>query len=272
MHRLQPSSLASSIAAVLSGLLLIALTGCATPDMNELRAADLVLLGEQHDAPAHHALEQRTVYGLTADRRLAVLLLEMAEQGRDTTGLAPTASPDEVRQALAWNEMFWPWKHYGPTVMTAVRAGVTVRGANLPTGRLRAAMADTSLDQRVTPAELATLRQRIRVGHCELLPERQIAPMARVQIARDLAMAQMLQAALTPGQTVLLITGRVHADKTLGVPRHLPGGLRVVTVGLGTDPMDTALRFDRHWPAAAPPAQDYCARLQRQPGTERARQ
>ncbi len=72
--------------------------------------------------------------------------------------------------------------------------------------------------------------------------------MARVQIARDRAMARALSAAVTPGKTVVLLAGAGHVDTALGVPRHLDAELRVRAAQL----------------PARPPQKDYCAEMQRQ--------
>ena len=72
-----------------------------------------------------------------ADFKPPKLLVEMAEEGRDTSGLDAAASESQVRAALNWDETAWPWSAHGPVVMAAVRAGVPVAGANLPRARMR---------------------------------------------------------------------------------------------------------------------------------------
>ena len=230
--------------------LALSLAGCASmpPDAQSALPADALLLGEQHDAPAHQRLHQDTVRALAERGRLAALALEMADQGATTAGLARTASEADVRQALGWDEGAWPWAAYGPAVMAAVRAGAPVLGANLPRALMRGAMADDALDQRLAADALTRQREAIRQGHCDLLPAAQIAPMARIQIARDRAMADTVKHAAQAGRTVVLIAGSAHVDALLGVPQHLPAGLRAQTVV---------------WPAA-PPQRDYCADLRRQ--------
>jgi uncharacterized iron-regulated protein len=250
--------LPTGLVARASALLLAAtLAGCASlpPAAHDALPADALLLGEQHDAPQHQRLHRDTVRALAARGQLAALALEMAEQGSSTQGLARGADEAAVREALRWNEQAWPWAPYGPTVMAAVRAGVPVLGANLRRAQMRAAMADTSLDTRLAPEALARQHEAIRSGHCGLLPQTQIAPMARIQLARDRAMAQTVSQAVqeskTAGgtqRTVVLLAGAAHVDPALGVPRHLPEGLRAQAVS---------------WPAA-PPARDYCADLRRQ--------
>lgn len=211
--------------------------------------ADVLLLGELHDDPDHQRWHRETVETLAQRGRLAALALEMAERGASTAGLPADAGEAAVREALRWDDQAWPWAAYRPAVMAAARAGVPVLGANLPRAQMRPAMADASLDQRLAPPDLARQRQAVRDGHCGLLPDAQVAPMTRVQVARDVAMAQVLQSAARPGQTVTLLAGSGHVDPQVGVPRHLPAALTVQAIA---------------WPVTAAPAKDYCAQLREQ--------
>lgn len=233
-----------------------------------LPTAPVLLLGEQHDAPAHQQIAREVVQTLAARRQLAALVLEMLPSGHSSAGLRPDSSADQVRRVLAWDDRAWPWPAYGPVVMAAVQAGVPVLGGNLPMSALRASMTRSDLDQRLPAPALARQQTLMREGHCGLLPESQIAPMTRMQIARDLSLAQAVQEAARsaqPGQQVLLLSGSVHADKTLGVPQHLPSWLKPSSVRLlaqGSDP--SGGHFDAHWPTAPAPATDHCAGLREQ--------
>ena len=271
-------------AAALS-LALLGAAGCATPAplgadgqarLATLLPADVLLLGEQHDAPAHQQLQRQAVQWLAARGELAALALEMAEQGRSTAGLPRDASEADVQRALAWRDAGWPWKTYRPVVMAAVRAGVPVLGANLPAERQREAMRDAALDARLPPAALAEQQQRVRDGHCGLLPESQIGPMTRVQIARDIAMADTVRAARQPGRTVLLVAGNGHVHRALGVPLHLPPDLTTKVLSAQSGQAQAAIDSevtdtlpahtsgaDLLWPTPPVPPRDYCAELRR---------
>lgn len=234
--------------------------------LTELLPTDALILGEQHDVPEHQQLHWAVTQTLLARAQLAALALEMSSQGLSTQGLDPEASDDTVRQALQWQDAAWPWAAYGPAVMAAVRGGVTVVGANLPSTRLREVMGEAALDGILTPAALAAQQAAIRTGHCDLLPERQVMPMTRVQLARDAAMASTLVAHARPGQTVLLLAGSGHADRALGVPQHAPKGFTIKSVLLhasaGPSAPDTGANFDHIWIAGNAPEVDYCAQLQ----------
>lgn len=271
-------------AAALS-LALLGAAGCATPAplgaaaqarLATLLPADVLLLGEQHDAPAHQQLQRQAVQWLAARGELAALALEMAEQGRSTAGLPRDASEADVQHALAWRDAGWPWQTYRPVVMAAVRAGVPVLGANLPAARQREAMRDAALDARLPPAALAEQQQRMRDGHCGLLPESQIGPMTRVQIARDIAMADTVRAARQAGRTVLLVAGNGHVHRALGVPLHLPPDLTTKVLSAQSGQAQAAIDSevtdtlpahtsgaDLLWPTPPVPPRDYCAELRR---------
>lgn len=254
----------------------ITLAGCAGApriDAASLLPADAVLLGEQHDAREHQRIHREVIEALAARGVLAGVGIEMAERGASTRGLARDAGEADARLALRWNDEAWPWAAYGPAVMAAVRAGVPVDGANLPRAEMRAAMARTEIDLLLPRAALAAQQEAIREGHCGLLPEAQIAPMTRIQLSRDTAMAQTLVEAAQPGRTVVLLAGSGHVDRRLGVPQHLPRTWTVKAVRLlaGSAKPAGANAFDAVWTTPALPPKDHCAELRkkmpgRQPG------
>jgi uncharacterized iron-regulated protein len=246
------------------------LAGCATradaPSPDDLLArvlpTPLLLVGEQHDAPPHQQLQRALVQALVARGQLAAVVMEMAEAGRDTRGLAHDAEEATVRAALGWDAQHgWPWPTYRPVVMAAVRAGVPVFGGNLPRDRMREAMGDVTLDDSVGRAVLAQQREAIRTGHCDLLPDSQLAPMTRIQLARDRTLAQVATARLAAGRTVLLIAGNGHVRSDLGVPLHLPAGQahRVIVARAGQAGVDVPA--DAHWDTPALPERDHCTEL-----------
>jgi uncharacterized iron-regulated protein len=244
-----------------------------------LLPADAILLGEQHDNADHQRIQHEVVALLAARGVMAALVIEMAAAGTSSATLAKTATEAEVKTALNWDDKAWPWASYAPAVMAAVQSGAPVLGANLPRAALREAMANTALDARLDAVTLQRQHQLIREGHCDLLPASQIAPMTRVQIARDLAMAQSLASAasaarqapqtgaLPSGKTVVLIAGSVHVDKSLGIQRHLGSAITSKSVLLaGGDSAvdaDRAAGFDAVWPTLPAPKKDYCAELRK---------
>lgn len=259
------------------GVTALGLAACAAPPhapnsdaafpysapLAQLLPADVLILGEQHDAPHHQRIHLAVVQRLAHDHRLGALALEMASAGTSTTSLTPYATESQVQAALQWQDEAWPWAAYGPAVMAAVRAGVIVQGANLPDARLRGAMTDTTLDGLLPGPALQAQQQAIRLGHCGLLPESQIGPMTRMQIARDISMATTVASLAQKGKTVLLLTGNGHADRALGVPLHVPEKLTTKTVLLQAQSAQKATEsiasFNQTWATEAAPKVDYCA-------------
>jgi uncharacterized iron-regulated protein len=234
---------------ILGGLLVAALSAalCACAPLLPRPLPDVLILGEQHDAPAHQRLHRDVVQALVQRNELAGVAIEMAQAGHSTAGLPRDATQAQVRAALAWTEPGWPWTAYEPAIMAAVRAGATVAGADLTREQLKQASSDTNIDMLVSRKVLQAQMEDVREGHCGLLPESKLLPLARAQIARDRSLAHAVAQLAMPGKTAVLITGSHHADPQLGVPLHLPASLRSVS---------------KLWPPQ-PPAEDYCEQLRK---------
>lgn len=236
------------------------------PTPTTLPHARVILLGEQHDADAHQALQQRVVTQLGKQGRLAAVVLEMAEQGHDTRGLPAQSSEALVRERLQWDNTAWPWRRYGPLVMSAVQAEVPVVGGNLPRVAMPDVMQDTARDAALDDWARARQTENIRLSHCGLLPESQLQGMVRIQIARDQALAGTVAGLVKPDRSVVLIAGARHVARDLGVPRHWSPALRakahVVLMQAGGD--TSAVPADEHdaiWRTPALPEKDHCAEL-----------
>ena len=237
--------------------------------VDALLPADFLLLGEQHDAKEHQQIHREVIALLAQRGLLAAVALEMADTGATTARLHPSSTEQQTKNALKWDDKAWAWQAYGPAVMTAVRAGVPVLGANLPREQMRPKMQDSALDGRLSGPALKAQQQLIRIGHCNLLPESQITPMTRIQIARDISMAEALGKAALPGKVVVLLAGSGHADRSLGVPQHLPAALDAKAVRMRAGAAleaDKAEAFDAVWQTPALPEKDYCAEFKKQMG------
>ena len=99
--------------AVFAITLSVSLAGCASGlKVTKLKTrldawlpTDVLLLGEQHDAPGHQALQQQIVEALAARGFLAAVALEMADSGNSTATLTPDASEEQTRIATILSDM-----------------------------------------------------------------------------------------------------------------------------------------------------------------------
>lgn len=255
----------------------LALAGCASSPavvpgalwpapLEGAAPTDILLLGEQHDAPDHQRLQRDTVLWLAARGRLAALVLEMAERGHSTAALPQDATEEKVQAALQWHDAAWPWSTYGPVVMAAVRAGVPVLGGNLPRSAMAVAMQETRWDGHLSSTARQQLLDALQDGHCGLLPAARLPAMARIQIARDASLARTAQEAVRPGQTVLLVAGGEHVLRHRGIPTHWPRSLTSKVLSAHTDPALAATKtgVDIAITTAPLPPQDACAVLRPQ--------
>ena len=247
-----------------AALVAFALVGCAglsgvvpsdqwPAQLESALPTDVLLLGEQHDAPDHQRLQRDTVQWLAARGRLAAVVLEMAERGHSTAALARDATEAQVQSALQWNDAAWPWSAYGPVTMAAVRAGVPVLGGNLPRSAMAAATQETRWDTHLAATARQQLLDALQDGHCGLLPAALLPAMARVQIARDASMALTAQEAVRPGQTVLLVAGGEHVLRHRGIPTHWPQNIRSKVASAYTEQAQAAIKTGVDIVVATPP-------------------
>ena len=247
-----------------AALVALALAGCASSpavvpsaqwpaQLESALPTDVLLLGEQHDAPDHQRLQRDTVQWLAARGRLAAVVLEMAERGHSTAALARDATEAQVQSALQWNDAAWPWSAYGPVTMAAVRAGVPVLGGNLPRSAMAAATQETRWDTHLAAPARQQLLDALQDGHCGLLPAARLPAMARIQIARDASMALTAQEAVHPGQTVLLVAGGEHVLRHRGIPTHWSPNLTSKVASAHTDQAQAAIKTGVDIVVATPP-------------------
>ena len=247
-----------------AALVALALAGCASSpavvpsaqwpaQLESALPTDVLLLGEQHDAPDHQRLQRDTVQWLAARGRLAAVVLEMAERGHSTAALARDATEAQVQSALQWNDAAWPWSAYGPVTMAAVRAGVPVLGGNLPRSAMAAATQETRWDNHLAAPARQQLLDALQDGHCGLLPAARLPAMTRVQIARDASMALTAQEAVRPGQTVLLVAGGEHVLRHRGIPTHWSPNITSKVASAHTDQAQAAIKTGVDIVVATPP-------------------
>ncbi|MBY5991336.1 ChaN family lipoprotein [Ferrimonas balearica] len=190
----------------------------------------LVLVGEKHDNPDHHALERALYQALSPQSAPRTLVLEMLSGGallKPNPGLSEL-DDTALQVAIEWPQGSWPWQDYAELVRLALANGSALGAANLTRPTIRAVYEQgaDALDSASQRATMAAIEPRVREPwaevlyeqHCGALPMAHMTPMVKVQVARDAAMAGVL--AQTEGPA-LLISGGFHAAQRDAVPAHL---------------------------------------------------
>ncbi|MFK3839266.1 ChaN family lipoprotein [Serratia sp. NPDC087055] len=201
-----------------------------TPDqlLARLSAEQRVIVGEKHDNPYHHQIEQWLVQQLPRQRPQGSVLMEMlnpnqqakVDQVKHWLQSNPTVRDSRVAELIDW-QPGWKWSLYGDVVMAAMRAPYPLWSANLDRNEIMAFYQQPSFPQgrlSVRPVVQKALEETIRTSHGGNIEPQQLHAMLAIQQQRDRRMAERMLAAPTPA---LLIAGGYHASKSVGVPLHV---------------------------------------------------
>lgn len=241
--------------------------------LQALRGADVVLLGELHDNPRHHALRAELLLALGArpadGRPPPAVVAEHLDRGRRVNfGVDLLAS----LQGAGFDASGWEWPLHEPLFAAVARAGLPLSGGNAPRDLVRrvareglaAAPADLRplLDAApLAPAAQAALDQDLVDGHCGRLPAARLPGMRAAQRVRDASMWLALREAGT--RPAVLLAGNGHVRRDYGVPQiaaALQPQARVLSVGFAEFGTATApATYHYVWTTARTQREDPCA-------------
>lgn len=222
-------------------------------DVEALKAmvsdAEVILLGESHTNPIHHAQQNLLLQHLAQSKKSLALVMEMLnrEQQSDIPQalVAAKAELDAFDEMLGFSQKGWEWPLYRELINTAVTFELPVVAANLSRETARglvkqgmAAMPETLREYFSQAGKLDENSQHvlidsIRESHCGMIPEPLLESLALAQRARDVSMA----AALIDAEEAqrVLIAGAQHVRKDYGVAQviaKLVPELKTVTVAM----------------------------------------
>lgn len=223
--------------------------------------ADLLLLGETHDNPDHHALQAWLLGRYLAAGKHPLLAFEMMDTGQKAALNGHLAShPGDaagIGRAIDWDKSGWPdWGLYRPIAETALKAGSPLAAASLTREDTRAIakgnppaalIAPLGLEKPVAPEIRQAMEAEIKASHCDMLPDRALPAMVTVQRARDAHMARILADGVAAQGSAVLIAGSGHVRTDRAVPAFLAEmapGKRVFAVAL------VEIQEDKTGPAA----------------------
>jgi uncharacterized iron-regulated protein len=234
-------------------------------------AQDIVILGEVHDNPAHHAEQAARVAALNP-RALVFEMLTPDQAARVTPDLI--ADPEAMAEALGWAESGWPdFAMYHPIFAAAPEAAI--HGALVTREAARAVLRDGpvaafgedaaayGLTEPPSPEEQATREALQLAAHCDALPVEMLSGMVAVQRLRDATLARAVVRAMAgTGGPVAVITGNGHARRDWGVPSYLARvapDLEVFVLGQTEDGAPLQGGFDEVLSSPAVARPDPCA-------------
>lgn len=246
---------------------------------SSLLDADVILLGEQHDNPHHHAL-QKEVLDLLGQRSMldSVVFEQVHWDQQGVLNSLNNRSLGELAKDLNWANSGWPdYKFYEPLFMAATRYKAQLIAGNIAPQKSKVIYQDgyaaifsaddqknLGLDQMLEPKAEAALEEEIFMGHCRLLPKDHVKTMIPVQRSRDAAMALTWSRLHKKGKTVFIV-GSGHARKDFGIPwylERLKPGIKIYSVGMNEVGADTdADVYDQVITTAAAEREDPCAGL-----------
>jgi uncharacterized iron-regulated protein len=240
--------------------------------LQKLRAADYVLLGEQHDNAAHHQRRGR----LLAELGPGVPVV--AEQL--TRGQAVLAGPELLPrlEAAGFDAKDWRWPLHEPLFAAAAAPGRMLVGGNAPRELARevARKGEAALPEDLKAVVLAAplsqaaqsaLDADLVQGHCGMLSGERLIGMRWAQRARDaamwLALQQVAQAQARPaGLPSVLLAGNGHVRTDYGVAQLIAAQqptARVASVGfVETGAPREGVPYTYVWITAAPDRSDPC--------------
>lgn len=234
-------------------------------------AQDVLVIGEVHDNPAHHAAQAERV----AEFRPSAVVFEMLTPDQAAL-VTPEVlhDPEQLKADLDWVHSGWPeFEMYYPVFRAT--EGAVVIGAGLNRGAAHAAMSGGfdapmqgeaekyGLTQPLPPEQQAEREALQMSAHCDALPEDMLPGMVKVQRLRDAMLARaVVEAKAQTGGAVIVITGNGHARRDWGMPAILARvapDLEVRVIGQTED--DNPLRgaFDEVLSAPAAEREDPCA-------------
>lgn len=217
-------------------------------------SADVVVLGEAHDNPHHHARQAEIV----ADLQPKALVFEMLTEAQASAHM-PGADKAALQMAFEWDISGWPdFAMYFPIFDAAPDARVF--GAAIPRAAARQAMTDGvaaafgdaadayGLTMPLDEAEQETREAFQMAAHCDALPEDILPAMVDIQRLRDAQLAKTaLRAFEQTGGPVVVVTGNGHARTDWGMPVYLKRvgpDLSIIALGQGENGIAPIGAFD----------------------------
>jgi len=195
--------------------------------------ANVLLLGETHDNPLHHELQQKLLQArLESGSRPALLMEQFDTERQAALDLALAGSSrDEALNTAATLTKGWDWRFYRPLLATALDYKLPVIAANLSRERVRPVILQgfaafnavdfmrMAVDDVWSEGRQKYLAKLIEETHCGQIGAELRDGLVRGQRLRDAVMANAALSSI--GRGIVGIVGSGHARRDIGVPLYL---------------------------------------------------
>lgn len=198
----------------------------------QVNKADVLLLGETHDNPVHHQIQQKLLQArIESGARPALMMEQLDSENQPVLDkILAGSNRDEVLRGVNALVKFSNAEAYQPLLVTAVDNRLPVIAANVPNARLqRVVWNGYSAYDAVELKRLAVedvwndSRQNYLVkhmggAHCGRLRDELRAGLTRSQRLRDALMVDSAVSSIERG--VVGIVGSSHARRDIGLPLY----------------------------------------------------
>jgi uncharacterized iron-regulated protein len=197
-----------------------------------ISTANVLLLGETHDNPLHHEIQQKLLKArIESGARPALMMEQLDAESQPALDRALAGSNrNEVLNSVAKLIKFTDWQFYRPFLAIAIDNKLPVIAANIPSQRLQPviwngyAAYDADELKRLAVEEVwSESRQNYLVthmggAHCGQLRDELRAGLSRSQRLRDALMVDSAVSSI--GRSVVAIVGSSHARRDIGLPLY----------------------------------------------------
>lgn len=185
-----------------------------------LSQADIVLIGERHDAPAHHQAEAWLSAGRSGSTLLEMLNTQQQAAVQSTQQFLQRggySQQNSLADKIQWNSA-WDWTQYRGLLNSLLRGQSAVLPASPDRSAVQAAASFMPAGASAANPAVRKALAAIIGGQHGASDSAAVAANVSQQQYKDSIMAERLMSTPKPAW---LIAGAVHTSKALGVPLYL---------------------------------------------------
>lgn len=206
--------------------------------IQKLLTNDIVLLGEIHNTSKHHFLEKKIILDLVRHKDTDVVFEMGSADLQDAWDTAKNKKyeikPNRLKSALNWDEK-WNYKYYKDLVESVFYSNANLVAGNLSKEEIKTiylgAMPLNGIKSTKTIVK-SKIKNYITSSH-NIEDDKLLDKMVQIQQYKDRRMADKL---VNSKNFSVLVAGRLHTDKDMGVPLHIDDfnkNKKYISVALG---------------------------------------